>query len=198
MTPAMAEEFLRTCPYKDDIALCGHPQIQHSGEHSSQCTVWFEMWDSKAGTQLKKLVGKRVYWWTKNVTFKAATERKPVMFCQRCWRWKHTAAQCPSKWQLCPLCGEKHDEKSHCPLASCCRGLPKATPPVPATPAGEPCPHDPKCVNCGLAHASHSRSCKFWSHRFNEEWISSAYQRVRTRRGSSHTLYTKSRTPLEC
>ncbi|PPQ93993.1 hypothetical protein CVT25_009841, partial [Psilocybe cyanescens] len=58
----------------------------------------------------------------------------------------------------------------------CCKGNPKADPPQAPTPGGEPCPHTPRCPNCGKNHGAHERACVFWSHRFNQLWHVEKYR----------------------
>ncbi|KAJ3500265.1 hypothetical protein NLJ89_g9874 [Agrocybe chaxingu] len=63
-------------------------------------------------------------------------------------------------------------------MAGCCKGNPKATPPVPPTPKEEPCPHTPWCVNCKGDHPAFSSHCKYWDHRFDREWIMEEYRKT--------------------
>jgi hypothetical protein len=71
----------------------------------------------------------------------------------------------------CARRGKKSRSDDHWVLAGCCKGNPKATPPVPPTPEGAPCPHVSRCPNCQKPHATDDRKCNFWRHRFDQEWI---------------------------
>jgi len=69
-----------------------------------------------------------------------------------------------------------HREFNHRTFVACCKGKPNHVPPVPPTTDGEPCPHPAYCLNCGKPHAANSRSCQFWQHHFDREWIISQLQ----------------------
>jgi len=44
------------------------------------------------------------------------------------------------------------------------------------------CPHKAHCINCGGSHAASSHKCKFWDHRFDQQWINAKYAEVRQQR----------------
>ena len=111
----------------------------------------------------------------KRLTILPAESRIGVPICVRCWRFGHRPVVCPFKSQLCTHCASPHEAEHHRVLAACCKAQPKATPPRQATPAGHPCPHPARCVNCGLAHSSDSHECSFWKNRYNAKWLYSKY-----------------------
>jgi hypothetical protein len=77
-------------------------------------------------------------------------------------------------------------------MGSCCKEKPKATPPIAATSAGDPCPHPARCPACGGAHPAYAKTCPFWKHCFQREWIDERYWKVSTTRHAR----TKSQNPL--
>jgi hypothetical protein len=114
-------------------------------------------------------------------TFKEARANPGSPLCTKCWRWGHPSQACRAPQIKCSACSGPHRSKHHRMLSGCCRGNTKAIPPIPATPEGEPCPHPTRCVNCRKDHAADSRKCKFWAHRFDQEWIKAHYDEVRER-----------------
>lgn len=117
----------------------------------------------------------------RKLTFYAAKKCLGTPLCTRCWRYGHRSAAlvCPFKAMLCAVCSGPHSSEHHREMASCCKAKPKATPPVEATPAGEDCPHPPRCVNCSLDHKSNDRACHFWKHRFDAKWIFNKYKSMK-------------------
>jgi len=122
---------------------------------------------------MRNLVGHAFMYGKHHLTVAPATKHVGMPQCNRCWRYGHlsNARVCPLKGKLCPICGEPHSVEYHCHLASCCRGKPKQTPPIPATPEGDPCPHDAKCINCADKHCADDRVCSFWKSRFKSDLI---------------------------
>ncbi|KAF9443023.1 hypothetical protein P691DRAFT_680386 [Macrolepiota fuliginosa MF-IS2] len=49
-------------------------------------------------------------------------------------------------------------------MARCCCINPKASPPVPPTPAGS---HTGKCINCFGPHSADDQCCPYWCHWYN-------------------------------
>ena len=76
-----------------------------------------------------------------------------------------------SPWPFCPLCQGPHSKDHHRSLAQCCKGAPKAIPPIPPMGDGLPCPHLSSCLNCGKLHSTDSVHCPFWQHRYDRAWI---------------------------
>ncbi|KAF9439944.1 hypothetical protein P691DRAFT_784181 [Macrolepiota fuliginosa MF-IS2] len=60
---------------------------------------------------------------------------------------------------------------NHQLITGCCHSNPKASPPIPPTPADKPCPHVHTCINCGIPHAAMDWHCPYWHHHFNQAWI---------------------------
>ncbi|ETW74953.1 hypothetical protein HETIRDRAFT_331786, partial [Heterobasidion irregulare TC 32-1] len=85
--------------------------------------------------------------------------------CSACLRWGHARPVCHSITCRCNHCGGNHLEQEHHQRAACCQG---GNP----TPGNAPCPHPPKCVNCGAAHKATERTCPFYGHRHDCDWIS--------------------------
>jgi hypothetical protein len=103
------------------------------------------------------------------------TFRVGVPICTKCWRFGHRFTVCPFRAQLCAHCAGPHHTDHHRVLGACCKAQPKANPPRAATPGGNPCPHPPRCVNCGLDHMSNNMKCSFWKHRFDAKWVQKKY-----------------------
>ena len=69
-------------------------------------------------------------------------------------------------------------ERHHRALAGCCKSNLKANPPISPTATGVPCPHTPRCINCGKDHTSNDKKCIFWCNRWDGEWIKAHYSKV--------------------
>ncbi|KAF9439625.1 hypothetical protein P691DRAFT_627609, partial [Macrolepiota fuliginosa MF-IS2] len=91
--------------------------------------------------------------------------------CQWCWKWGHPSDACRRPAIHCPICAGPHHRDLHCTMSSCCKGNPKASPPIPPTPADMACPHVHSCINCSTQHAADNRCCPYWHHHFNCNWI---------------------------
>lgn len=100
-------------------------------------------------------------------------KRDTVPQCSACLRWGHSRPVCRSTTHRCNHCGGNHSEHEHRQWAACCHGNPP-------TPAGTPCPHPPKCANCGSDHKATDRACAFYEHRHNREWINLHQPRAET------------------
>ncbi|KAL0569352.1 hypothetical protein V5O48_012615, partial [Marasmius crinis-equi] len=56
------ENTFSNSPLKDDLlALDGAPRIVHDSKKSTTCTVYFNIWDSQAGSRAKRLIDKRLH-----------------------------------------------------------------------------------------------------------------------------------------
>ncbi|KAF9440825.1 hypothetical protein P691DRAFT_686323, partial [Macrolepiota fuliginosa MF-IS2] len=84
--------------------------------------------------------------------------------CQQCWKWGHMTGTCCHPVICCPICSGPHSETNHHSIAECCRGNPKAMPPIPPTPADAPCSHVCTCINCSNPHAANNQHCPYWCH----------------------------------
>ena len=160
--------------------LVGPPRVSRNTQYSSTATVWCEIWDSAAGSAAKSMVGRSLAVGPKPCPIAAANPRVGTSLCTRCWRWGHPHVVCRSNFQACPICSEPHDCDLHWEMAGCCKPKPKAKGgPIAGTPDDQPCPHTPRCRNCGGAHSADAKVCPFWCHRFDNEWIKKRYQEVR-------------------
>ena len=151
------------------------PRLDRNSRNSDTCTVYFDIYDSRGGIRLQSLKGRSFMFGSHNLTFQPAEPRVGVPVCPKCWRYGHRLAVCPFKTQICAQCSGPHRTENHRVLGACCKAQPKANPPLEATPEGHPCPHKPRCVNCGLDHQSSSRVCSFWKHRFDAKWVRAKY-----------------------
>ncbi|TFK20618.1 Gag-like protein [Coprinopsis marcescibilis] len=162
----------------------GQPRLVHNSRHSTTCTVYFNIWDSLAGTKAKTLIGQLVSMGGKMCQIQAAKANLGAALCQQCQQWYHSASGCTAKALSCPECGGTHKQGQHHQVAGCCKGNMKANPPVPVVPMGKPCTHM-QCVNCMGNHAANSMKCSFWGHHFDSDWIKQPYGKVRQRRTNS-------------
>jgi hypothetical protein len=116
-------------------------RVVRDSPKSDTCTVYLNVADSVSGARAKGLVGKTVQFGQYASYFRAARANPGSPLCSRCWRWGHPLSACCAPQLRCPICLGPHHKDHHRVLAGCCKGNPKATPPVPPTPEGAPCPH---------------------------------------------------------
>ena len=177
------ESALRHSPLADSITLTGAPRIDRTSQHSSTGTAYFNIWDSQNGSNARRLINQSVFINGTLCRIAPAAASPGVSLCTRCWRWGHPAKFCRARLLTCPKCGGPHEESQHRHMASCCKGHPKATPPIPPTPADVlACPHTDRCPSCSGPHSATSSKCPFWKHRFDREWIEAKYSEVRATR----------------
>jgi hypothetical protein len=179
LTPDDARRSLSSSVYADHIQLAAPPRIVRDSKTSDTCTIFFDIWDSQTGSRMKAFVGRSVNIRGAACVFRPARVNVGVPFCQRCCLWGHSQDKCNSPRVVCPICMGPHREESHRSFAACCKGAPKANPPVPPTADGVSCPHPPRCINCGRSHAANSPKCQFWHHRFDRGWILEHLARAR-------------------
>ncbi|KDR65316.1 hypothetical protein GALMADRAFT_148783 [Galerina marginata CBS 339.88] len=72
----------------------------------------------------------------------------------------------------------KPTEEQHRGHAACCKGAPKANPPIPPTPVGQACPHHHRCSNCKKEHPATSNKCRFWGLHFDRSAIEALYTQL--------------------
>ena len=163
------------------------PRIVRESRMSTSCSVYFDIQDSKSGKLARDILAcNRIMINGAAATITAAEICRGVPLCQRCWRWGHPTVACKVRLRTCPICSGPHSREEHHSNAGCCKPNSKLTPPSLGTPAGEPCPHRAHCPNCLGNHSADSRSCPYWSHRFDSEWIAARYSKVRARMRSPH------------
>ncbi|KXN86448.1 hypothetical protein AN958_10087 [Leucoagaricus sp. SymC.cos] len=132
-----------------------------NSRHSDTVTVWFDVWDSQSGANIKKLNGQYI------------TISSPgVPLCQCCWCWGHPTNACKTEAIHCPCCSGPHSEKHYQEYASCCKSNPKADPPIPPIIVDVDCLHIPICSNCCRKHVANNHKCKFWHCHFDANWFS--------------------------
>ncbi|KXN84048.1 hypothetical protein AN958_00498, partial [Leucoagaricus sp. SymC.cos] len=190
-TSDQVEGVMRASNLSNHFVLVGPPQVVHNSKSSDTAMAYFEVWDSQRGTCATNLIRHSLQFghWTSRVMEASANPRASL--CQCCWYWGHSSQTCHQKMPRCPLCSEPHYHDTHHAFAGCCKG--NAHHGVPPTPAGQPCPHPPRCLNCHQAHTANSRQCPFWHHWFNKDWIRHKYQEVCRR--SDARLSTFSQCP---
>ncbi|KJA14978.1 hypothetical protein HYPSUDRAFT_149702 [Hypholoma sublateritium FD-334 SS-4] len=145
---------------------------------SSNCTVFFDIWDSQTGSRSKCLIGKTVMIKGHACRILAAPKRVGVPFCTNCCRWGHPSKGCRGR-VVCPICAGPHEKGLHRLMWGGCKGNPKANPPMPPTPPGTACPHKPRCVNCKGDHKVTNGKCPFWKHCRDRDWIDVKYLEAR-------------------
>jgi hypothetical protein len=180
-TPDHLKKAMYESSLADFLHLDGPVRIIRNSKTSTFGTAYFNIWDSKSGSRARALIGRTFMLGPHTLLIRESNRQAGVPQCQRCWRWGHVIQSCKSQGLRCPLCSGPHTAEQHRGHAACCKGSTKANPPIPATPANEPCPHPPRCSNCKKEHASTSNKCKFWGLRFDRPAIEALYAQVRER-----------------
>jgi hypothetical protein len=183
---------LRASPMRHLFQLVGPIRPVNNSLSSDTKTIYLEVWDSKAGSAVKELIGRTVQFGKYACRIVEGKAIPGTPLCTRCWRWGHPFKICRAQVVHCPLCSENHHKEHHCSMGSCCKAKPKATPPITATPSGDPCPHPARCPACRGAHPAYAKTCLFWKHRFQREWIDEHYRKVST----ASRAHTKSQNSL--
>ncbi|KAF9442630.1 hypothetical protein P691DRAFT_627378, partial [Macrolepiota fuliginosa MF-IS2] len=148
-----------------------HWRYVRNSPKADSATVWIDLSDSQRGSRASTLIGCTLFLNGGTVTIRGAKAHTGTPQCQRCWKWGHTTGTCRRPAIRCPICSGPHTGANHRSIAGCCRGNPKASPPIPPTPADAPCSHVRPCINCGNPHAANDKRCPYWRHRFNRTWI---------------------------
>ncbi|KXN88565.1 hypothetical protein AN958_07051 [Leucoagaricus sp. SymC.cos] len=154
-----------------DIDLTAKPHIAHNSAASDTATIWFNVWDSQTGALTKKLQKQYLTIGNAQCVIWLAKAQPGTPQCQHYWKWGHPTTACHMPAIKYPRCSGPHSEQHHRDYAGCCKGNAKATPPIPPTAAGIPCPHVPTCSNCGAKHTANDHRCKFWCHHFDADWF---------------------------
>ena len=179
ITPEVVVSRLSGAGLSSLAVLSTPPRVVRDSRMSDTATVYLNIADSVSGARSKALLGRSVQFGRFVCPFRAARANPGAALCTRCWRWGHPSQQCRAPQIRCPACSGPHRKEHHRTLAGCCKGNANATPPVPPTAPGEPCPHPFRCPNCHKGHAADDRRCNFWRHRFDQEWIKARYAEVR-------------------
>ncbi|KAF9441639.1 hypothetical protein P691DRAFT_683293, partial [Macrolepiota fuliginosa MF-IS2] len=119
------------------------------------------------GTLASSLIGRQYFLNSIDCLIKGAKAHTGSPQCQWCWKWGHPSNACRHPAICCPICVGPHHRDLHCSMSSCCKGNPKASPPIPPTLPDMACPHVHSCINCGTQHAVDDRHCPYWHHCFN-------------------------------
>ena len=176
-------EILMKSPLGGSIHLYeGHsPCLSRNSRTSDSGTMWFDIHNSCGGLSMKNLVRKSFMYGRHRLVIAPAEKHVSLAQCTHCWRFSHRSNTwiCPFKTVLCPLCSGPHSKANHRKMASCCKGCSTAKPPIPPTPTKEPCPHKPRCLNCGLNHGADSQTCKYWKSRFDHQWVWNHYNEAK-------------------
>ncbi|KAF9267612.1 hypothetical protein L218DRAFT_845202, partial [Marasmius fiardii PR-910] len=179
ITAEEVREQFRHSPLQDDLlVLTGPPCIVRNSARSTTATVYFNVWDSQMGSRAKRLIDRQIHIFGRVCFIRSTTASPGVPMCTRCSRWGHSINACRAPLYRCPQCSGPHSNDEHRLVAGCCRGKPKANPPIPPTEVGKPCLHQPICPNCRGKHSAYSRECQFWRHRFDRTWIDAKYAEV--------------------
>jgi len=181
---SLTEDQLRTIlnqsPFTKDFSFYKNsgPRLTRNTLRSDTGTLWFNIEDSKSGLNMCSLVNHAFMYGKHRLVIAPAVKHIGVPQCNHCWRFGHLSNVriCPLKSKLCSICGETHSVEFHHALATCCCGQPKRNPPILATPDGELCSHNARCINCGKNHCSDDCVCRYWKSRFKGDWIWRQYQ----------------------
>jgi hypothetical protein len=177
VTPKQVKEILLASKWKDAIYLDqgAMPWLVRNSHKLDTCMVFFNIYNSRGGQHLHSLKGCSFTLIHITLTILPTEKLVGVPICPWRWRYGHCTMVCPFKTQLCAICAGPHQSDHHCVLGACCKAQPKEKPPWQATPAGHPCTHPVRCVNCGLDHSPNSSACSFWKRHYNPKWVHSKY-----------------------
>ena len=171
-------------PLSEHYIPTARPRVINSESKSStSVTVYFNIWDSQAGTRAKALNNKTINILGRKCLIRSTPRQPGVPFCKNCCKWGHPDFMCRTR-RRCPICGESHTRDEHRHHASCCKGKPKQLPkPIPPTAEEiKVCPHRVRCLNCRKeGHDAESSKCPFWYARFNRTQINALNKQVRDR-----------------
>jgi len=175
LTVDQLTSLLKTSPFGKNFSFYKNsgPRLTQNSLCSDTGTLWFSIDDSRVGLIMRNLVGQAFIYGKHRLTIAPATKHVGVPQCNHCWRYGHpsNARICLLKGKLCPICGEPYSVEYHHHLVSCCHRKLKQTPPILATPDGDLCPHNAKCINCREKHHMDDHVCSFWKSRFKSDWI---------------------------
>jgi hypothetical protein len=82
----------------------GPPRIVRESKHSTTATIYFNVWHSTSGTNVKALIGKHILINGWPCTIAAVSKNPRVPCCQNCWQWGHPTSSYRSACK-CPMCG---------------------------------------------------------------------------------------------
>ena len=180
LTKEQLRTILNQSPFAKEFSFYENsgPRLTRNTPRSDTGTLWFDIEDSKSGLNMRSLVNHVFMYGKHRLVIAPAVKHVGVPQCNRCWRFRHppNARICSLKGKLCSICRETHSVEFHHTLATCCRGQPKRNPLIPATPDGELCSHDARCINCGENHHSDDHVCRYWKSKFKGDWIWHRYQ----------------------
>jgi len=174
-------------PLAENFKYAADPRIVRNSDASTTAKVYINIWDSQAGTRAKGIIDKPILFGTCSCYVRAATANPGAPLCQRCWRWGHTIGGCKAPQLRCSHCAGPHESEAHRHACGLCKGNLKAKPPIPPTAADQPCPHPARCPNCREHHPATDRTCSFWRHRYDPQWINAKYSEVRVHRAHGRT-----------
>ncbi|KAF9440144.1 hypothetical protein P691DRAFT_688606, partial [Macrolepiota fuliginosa MF-IS2] len=109
---------------------------------------WINLVDLQQDTLTSSLIRRQCFLNGINCLIKGAKAHTGSPQCQQCWKWGHPSDICRCPAIHCPICAGPHHRDSHCSMSGCCKGNPKASPPISPTPADMACPHVCSCINC--------------------------------------------------
>ena len=187
-TVAEVKAVIAASPLSQYFKYAAEPCIVRNSATSTTAKVYINLWDSQMGTQAKAVIDRPILFGTRSCYVRAANANPGAPLCQRCWRWGHTIGGCKAPQLRCNHCAGPHESDAHRHACGLCKGNPKSNPPVLPTAAGQPCPHPARCPNCRENHNAMDRTCSFWRHRFDPQWITAKYSEVRVHRARGRTI----------
>ena len=135
-----AEDIILSSIFCKNIHLTASPQVICDSKRMDGCTIYFNIWDSQMGSQMKTFINCSLNVGQAFCFFRRAAMKIGLPLCTCCYYWCCNLNFCNSFHAFCPICTELYHEENHHQLAGYCKSNPKATLLVPPTTDGDPCP----------------------------------------------------------
>ncbi|KAF7798234.1 hypothetical protein EIP86_009451 [Pleurotus ostreatoroseus] len=138
--------------------------------------------DELKGGISRKLVGKNIRLYGRNVSVRHFQHMEEEPRCKNCQRWGHLTGQCSSR-PNCKRCGGPHSFETHNFFCVPCQNevtrvrLPKRDHAGNTIPGEEAalCGHEPRCINCKGKHHADDQRCTYYRHRSEKGWYKTVH-----------------------
>jgi len=96
INPKDAFLILFSSVYKDNIRLAAPPRIVHDSRHANTCSIYFNIWDSQTGSQMKSFINCSLDVGSVVCFFHKASMKIGTPLYIRCFLWGHIMNFCNS------------------------------------------------------------------------------------------------------